>query len=88
MIFQVYWAFINFTGTLVQIDSGPSGIVYGVNRFHHIYCRKGITLSKPTGTSWARVPGTLKYVSCGIYGCWGVNIADRKQVGSDIRRLD
>lgn len=48
-----------------------------MNRFHHIYCRKGITLSKPKGTSWGRVPGAPKYVSCGIYGCWGVNIADQ-----------
>jgi hypothetical protein len=66
-----------FTGRLIQIDSGPPGIVYGVNRHHQIYCRKGISPSKPYGTQWLRVPGALKYVSCGVYGCWGVNNAEQ-----------
>ena len=63
-------------GKLIQIDSGPFGVVCGVNRFHHIFCRKGISLSTPQGTGWVRVPGALKYVSCGVYGCWGVNSAN------------
>ena len=25
------------------------------------------------GTVWRQVQGRLKYVSCGLYGCWGVN---------------
>lgn len=25
------------------------------------------------GTIWREVPGRLKYVSCGLYGCWGTN---------------
>ena len=25
------------------------------------------------GTGWMRIEGNLKYVSCGEYGCWGVN---------------
>ncbi len=25
------------------------------------------------GTLWREVPGRLKYVSCGLYGCWGAN---------------
>ena len=27
----------------------------------------------PMGTIWREVPGRLKYVSCGLYGCWGAN---------------
>ena len=64
-------------GKLIQVDSGPFGIVCGVNRHHYIYCRKGISLNTPQGTDWVRVPGALKYVSCGIYGCWGVNNANQ-----------
>jgi hypothetical protein len=62
-----------FTGRLIQIDSGPLGVVYGVNNSDHIFCRQGINLSNPKGTQWAQVPGALKYVSCGVYGCWGLN---------------
>lgn len=51
--------------------------MYGVNHYHQIFCRKGITLSNPKGTSWEHVGGALKYVSCGIYGCWGVNSANQ-----------
>ena len=25
------------------------------------------------GTTWRVVPGSLKYVSCGLYACWGAN---------------
>jgi hypothetical protein len=64
-------------GLLKQIDSGPRGIVYGVNRNDQIYCRKGITDSQPWGVVWQRVPGELKYVSCGNLGCWGVNKNDQ-----------
>jgi hypothetical protein len=60
----------------MQIDSGPKGIVYGVNSGHSIYCRLGITTGNPKGTSWRHIPGGLKYVSCGSYGCWGTNRAD------------
>ena len=57
----------------MQIDSGPFGIVWGVNRNHQIYCRTGITAKNPRGRGWRRVPGALKYASCGQLGCWGVN---------------
>ena len=57
----------------MQIDSGPTGIVYGVNSAHSIFCRTGITASNLKGTGWKHVSGALKYVSCGKFGCWGVN---------------
>ena len=68
-----------FSGGLVQIDSGPFGIVYGVNNRDMVYCRNGITRSNPTGSGWTQVTshGRLKYVSCCPYGCWGVNSADQ-----------
>ena len=60
-------------GKLIQIDSGPYGVVYGINSGHMVFYRAGITDSNPKGTSWTIVPGTLNYISCGIYNCWGVN---------------
>ena len=56
----------------MQIDSGPKGVVCGVNRKMDIYCRFGITDQVPTGTTWTKISGSLKYISCGTYGCWGV----------------
>ena len=60
-------------GKLTQIDSGPKGIVCGVNKYQNIYCRLGIAARTPWGKSWLHVPGKLKYISCGDYGHWGVN---------------
>ena len=56
----------------MQIDSGPKGVVCGVNRKMNIYCRFGITDQVLTGTKWTRISGSLKYISCGAYGYWGV----------------
>ena len=62
---------------LKQIDSGPAGIVWGVNIGYSIYCRVGITNNAPKGTGWKLVAGKLlKYISCGPYGCWGVEADD------------
>ena len=63
-------------GRLMQIDSGPFYYVWGVNRFHQIWCRIGITWKRPQGRGWRRVPGGLKYVSIGEYIAWGVNRHD------------
>ena len=60
-------------GALMQVDAGPAGVVYGVTKDHKIFVREGILPALPVGTMWRRVPGRLKYASCGLYGCWGVN---------------
>ena len=54
---------------MIQIDSGSSGVVYGVNDRYEIYCRAGITKQSIFGNSWVQVPGTAKHVSCGDYAC-------------------
>ena len=59
-------------GSLMQIDSGPFGMVYGVNSGRYIFCRTGITWKNPKGSKWRHVPGRLKYVSAGLLGLWGV----------------
>lgn len=67
---------LHIGGRLKQIDSGPPGIVCGVNKNDDIFCRKGISPSQRGGTGWIRVPGKLKYISCGALGHWGVNKAN------------
>ena len=64
---------IQIGGRLKQIDSGPFGIVWGINRHHNIYCRIGITWRNPKGRGWRHVGGKLKYASAGEFGIWGVN---------------
>lgn len=67
----VAWKLV--AGGLMQIDSGPKGVVCGVAKAYGVYCREGITDASPTGTKWFRTSGLLKYISCGGYGYWGVN---------------
>ena len=57
----------------MQIESGANGAVWGVNRYHHIWYRAGISKSKPTGTYWIKVPGSLMDVTIGCSGLYGVN---------------
>ena len=64
------------SGRLKQIDSGPRGLVCGVNKYNNIYCRTKISSRYRYGRSWIRIPGKLKYISCGDYGYWGVNKAN------------
>ena len=68
------WFYVS--GRLKQIDSGPKGIVCGVNKNNYIYCRAQITRRNKRGRRWVRLPGKLKYISCGEYGHWGVNKAN------------
>ena len=56
----------------MQIESSANGAVWGVNRYHHIWYRAGISKSKPTGTHWIKVPGSLMDVTI---GCSGLYIA-------------
>ena len=64
---------LRIPGNLMQIDSGPFGIVWGVNRRQIVFCRTGITWRNPKGSGWCRIGGKLKYISCGELGCWGVS---------------
>ena len=73
MIWYYSGRWTKVSGRLKQIDSGPRGIVCGVNKGDGIYCRTGITAARPSGKGWIRLPGALKYISCGALGHWGVN---------------
>lgn len=75
----------NVKGGLLQIDSGPKGIVCGVSSSFKPYCRSGITEVTPTGTKWQRISGSLTYISCGTYGCWGVNKYNKVYFASEMK---
>ncbi|XP_044845888.1 fish-egg lectin-like [Mauremys mutica] len=67
------------TGLLKQIDAGGDMFVNGVNMNDDIYCLSRPPTVSANGASdlpWVNIEGKLKYYSCGVWGCWGVNSAD------------
>lgn len=67
---------VRVSGRLLQVDSGPSGVVYAIDSTGKVRCRAKITDQKPQGSFWRTVPdtpSTMSYVSCGSYGCWATN---------------
>ena len=77
MLNRVGTRLLHIPGKLMQIDSGPFGVVWGVDVHLNIFCRTGITWRNLQGRGWRRVAGKMKSLSCGQYGCWGVNADDR-----------
>ena len=61
-------------GRLKQIESGPNGAVWGVNRHNNIYTRVGVSRRNPIGRGWRHIRGRLKHVTVGCRGVFGVNI--------------
>lgn len=61
---------------MMQIDSGPEGIVVGVTENHEVYHRTGISNTNYVGKEWVKIDGSLTHVSCGRSGCWGVDSAE------------
>ena len=58
------------------MDAGGDDIAVGVNRGNNVYCLKPALTMFFNGrgsATWTRLDGSLKYFSCGPYGCWGVN---------------
>ncbi|XP_077163910.1 fish-egg lectin-like [Paroedura picta] len=67
------------TGLLKQMDAGGNQFIVGVNVNNDIYCLSRSSAIAADGSSalpWTHIPGKLKYYSCGLLSCWGVNSAD------------
>ena len=64
---------VHIGGRLKQIESGPRGVCWGVNRRNNIYYRAGVTRRRPIGRRWVRVGGKLTFVSAGCSGVYGVS---------------
>ncbi|XP_071389757.1 fish-egg lectin-like [Centroberyx affinis] len=72
------WSRLN--GMLAQIDAGGNLFIVGANHVNKAYClRTSDTLDfKGVGSvHWTQMPTSLKYYSCGPYGCWGVDTSSR-----------
>uniref|UniRef100_A0A673W9I8 Fish-egg lectin-like n=1 Tax=Salmo trutta TaxID=8032 RepID=A0A673W9I8_SALTR len=68
------------SGLLNQLDAGGDQFVVGVNMDDTPYC---LTSSATVGYKgpdspipWTGLPGSVKYYSCGPFGCWAVNKND------------
>nr|XP_033770772.1 fish-egg lectin-like [Geotrypetes seraphini] len=72
------WALI--PGFLKQIDAGGDQFISGANANDDIFClsKTGAIPVKFQSSSipWVQIDGKLKYYSCGLLGCWGVNNAN------------
>ncbi|XP_069599028.1 fish-egg lectin-like [Ranitomeya imitator] len=62
------------TGSLRQVDAGGNQYLGGVNAQNNIFClMQNCTVSRSSIVTFYPLEGSLKYYSCGPYGCWGVN---------------
>ncbi|CAH2318818.1 fish-egg lectin-like [Pelobates cultripes] len=65
---------VNVEGSLKQVDAGGNIFIGGVTGSDKVYCKnQDSTLSRRANLPFTEIEGTLKYYSCGLYGCWGVN---------------
>ena len=65
------WIYV--PGRLKQIESGPKGSCWGVNKAGRVYYRMGVTRGRKHGRYWKLVKGRLSYVSPGCTGVVGVS---------------
>ncbi|XP_069599024.1 fish-egg lectin-like [Ranitomeya imitator] len=62
------------TGLLKQVDAGGNIFLGGVNYQNCVFClSQSCTSSKASMVTFTSLDGSLKYYSCGPFGCWGVN---------------
>ncbi|XP_056399726.1 fish-egg lectin-like [Hyla sarda] len=65
------------TGYLKQVDAGGDKFLAGVNAQDNIFClMQNCTVSRSSLVTFLPLDGSLKYYSCGPFGCWGVNNVD------------
>ncbi|KAL0979014.1 hypothetical protein UPYG_G00179330 [Umbra pygmaea] len=71
---------VQVEGTLKQVDAGGDLIIVGANWKDKPFClRSSATVGyKRPGSPlpWTELPGSVKYYSCGPFGCWAVNKDD------------
>ena len=61
-------------GRLKQVESGPNGVVWGVNRHNQIFFRAGVTRRNPVGRRWHYIrQGRLRHISVGCTGVYGLS---------------
>ena len=68
------------SGLLRQLDAGGDGQVVGVTSSSSTWCLRSDYASSFKGTgsvSWSNLSRVMKYISCGKYGCWGIDTNNR-----------
>ncbi|XP_069803272.1 fish-egg lectin-like [Dendropsophus ebraccatus] len=66
------------TGFLQQVDAGFSKSVGGVGPNGYIYClNENCVNSRSSLLTFTRIDGSLRYYSCGLFGCWGLSFDNR-----------
>lgn len=63
----------------LKVSISNEGHVWGVDASEKIWYRKGANNSFALGNNWKMIPGSLKQISVGQCGVWGVN--SEQQVG-------
>ncbi|XP_042296357.1 fish-egg lectin-like [Sceloporus undulatus] len=62
-----------------QIDAGGDLFVAGIKSNHQSVCLSSadfLTMKPSSLVTWSNMDRELKYLTCGLNGCWGVNSAD------------
>ncbi|KAM8739709.1 fish-egg lectin-like [Acanthopagrus schlegelii] len=62
-----------------QVDAGGNGQVVGVY-YDNNYCLSSTSASAYSGSgalTWTSLSKAMTYISCGPYGCWGVDKTDK-----------
>ncbi|XP_038669857.1 fish-egg lectin-like [Scyliorhinus canicula] len=70
------WAIL--AGLLMQVDAGGDQIVAGVDRGKNIFCcnkQAAVTAASYFTPAYTRIPGKMRYYSCGPGTCWGISAA-------------
>ncbi|KAJ7993731.1 hypothetical protein DPEC_G00257730 [Dallia pectoralis] len=64
-------------GFLKQVDAGGDQFIVGTNKQDKPFCLKSSAAAGLRGHGsplpWTDLPGSVKYISCGPFGCWAVN---------------
>ena len=70
-------------GSLVQLEAGPDGKVWGVNSNNELYRRSGVSRTVPMGTSWMKIGGlSLKFITVGKDQLYGVDLGNVVYIGT------
>ena len=63
--------------SLVQLEAGPDGKVWGVNAQNEIYRRSGVTSTMPTGIFWMKVGGRpSKFITVGKDQLYSIDLSN------------
>ena len=66
------WATID-AEPMKNVSCSSKGHVWAIDNKEKIWYRKGACSNTPNGTTWKSISGSLKQVSVGNCGVWGIN---------------